>query len=93
MAVIKTVFVSGVDTLVANVPKERYKTWLSAETWRRIDERKELRALLMAANGGKPDGVETSYCVNERELQCSIRHDKKNFIIVLVGEAKTSANI
>lgn len=68
------------------VLKGSYNTRLTTETWRRIDERKDLRALLMVLNGGERGALEYYYREKVRDMQCSVHGDKRNSIHYCVGE-------
>lgn len=47
---IKSVFISVTDQIADHIAKRCHKTWLTMETWRRINECKDPRPLLMPAS-------------------------------------------
>lgn len=50
---IKTVSIFSLGEVIGHAPKEYHKIWLGTVTWSRMDERKKLRTLLVAASGGE----------------------------------------
>lgn len=42
---------SGTSKVVDHAPKRRHEIWLTADTLRHIDERRELKALIVGMNG------------------------------------------
>lgn len=82
---IRSVFISDADQANRHLPKGLDKTWLGTITWRQIDERKGLCALLMAA-------VELHYRDEVGEVHRNVRHNENNSTIILVQETETPAN-
>lgn len=58
---IKTVFIFPSGEVIGHAPKEYHKIWLGTVTWSRMDERKKLRTLLVAASGGEQEVSELHY--------------------------------
>lgn len=72
---IKTVFIFPSGEVIGHAPKEYHKIWLGTVTWSRMDERKKLRTLLVAASEGKQEISELHYRNKIRE----VHRDKKNY--------------
>lgn len=53
----KNGFISGARCAADHVPKGLYKTWLTMETWRQIDEREKSQTLLMVRTWRKCDAL------------------------------------
>lgn len=52
---------------------------LTAEFWKQIDERKGVKALLIAASAGEHDTLEFRCLAESREVQRIVRYDKSEF--------------
>lgn len=55
---------SGTSKVVGHVPKRRHEIWWTAETFRQIDELRDLEALIVAMNGANVMALELGYRAN-----------------------------
>lgn len=67
-------------------------TWLTGKRCRRIDERKELRLLLLDTNEDERNVLNIYWRKELREVQRTAHHDQKNFTIALMKEETTANN-
>ena len=72
--------------------KKKTKKWLSAETWARMEVRREAKEkMLNAKSSRKIQRTQQEYKIRDREGKRSARKDKRNFIKTLASEAEEAA--
>jgi hypothetical protein len=74
--------------------KEREKKeWISAETWKTIDERKNIKNEINSARSERKQAIkQQQYSMKDREVKKRIRADKRERMNALAQEAEDAAN-
>ncbi|KAK6970521.1 craniofacial development protein 2 [Biomphalaria glabrata] len=68
---------------------KHYKQWLSAETWAKIQERKELKEKInQCQNEEQKANLRTQYCVVNKSVRKNARDDKKRFLHEMTVDAE-----
>ena len=77
---------------VLGYKKNKKEEWITGDTWKKIDERKETKKKL---NQVKPqrlkDRLQTAYSEQDKEVKRMTRKDKKEFVDKLADEAENAA--
>ena len=74
--------------------KPEHKEWLSAETYRKMQERKSMKAVINNSRTRAPnEKVQKRYVEANSEVKRYIRTDKRNFVDRMAEEAAASGNM
>ncbi|XP_059175602.1 uncharacterized protein LOC131955489 [Physella acuta] len=81
---------SGTDMLGKR--KNEQKEWITAETWAKIEDRKEIKQKMNKCKDEKEKiNLRTHYCQVNRMVRKSAKEDKRQFIQEMIAEAETAA--
>ena len=79
-------------TEILGKKKREQKAWITADTWSRIEARKELKQKINQCQGEQEKGyLRTQYWETNRIVKRSAREDKRRFIHEMTEEAETAA--
>ena len=75
-------------------PRRRKKEkWISQETWKRIDERKEVKKKIVQAKSERlKQQLRDNYSALDKEMKRHTKRDKIQFIDNLAAEAEAAAS-
>ena len=72
--------------------KKNHKEWLTPETWKKIQERKQLKIKMLSTKAPKlQQQVQEPYKGKDKEVKKSARSEKKSFVEGLAAEAECVA--
>ena len=72
--------------------KSTDKTWLTRETWRRIEERKTIKSKILNTKSKRiQERLQKEYSSKDKEIKRSARQDKRAYIDKLPEKAETAA--
>lgn len=91
-SVIKSGFTCGGDEVAGHILEVHFRTWVTVETWRRIDGHKEFKFLLIAVSRNERAPLELHYSKKAWEVQPSVCHGKMTSIVALLSEAGAGTN-
>ena len=79
------------DILYGN-KKNKKEEWITGDTWKKIDERKETKKKLNQATSQRlKDRLQTAYSEQDKEVKRMTRKDKKEFVDKVADEAENAA--
>ncbi len=88
---IKTIY-SETAQKVLGFKKKGAKEWISASTWQKVEERKQLKAKMLNSKSQRLlEKTKMSYKNKDREVKRSARRDKRVFVEHLASEAEKAA--
>ncbi len=88
---IKTIY-SETAQKVLGFKKKGAKEWISASTWQKIEERKQLKAKMLNSKSQRLlEKTKMSYKNKDREVKRNARRDKRVFVEHLASEAEKAA--
>ena len=70
--------------------KSTDKTWLTRETWRRIEERKTIKSKILNTKSIQ-ERLQKEYSSKDKEIKRSARQDKRTYVDKLAEKAETAA--
>ena len=77
---------------VLGYKKNKKEEWITGDTWKKIDERKETKKKLNQAKSQRlKDRLQTTYSEQDKEVKRMTRKDKKEFVDKLADEAENAA--
>lgn len=80
-------------TVILGHRKKKNKEWLSSETWKSIEERKDLKARMLSAKSPRlKERAKVAYRNKDKEVKRSARKDKRTFVDELAGQAEQAAH-
>ena len=72
--------------------KSTDKTWLTRETWKRIEERKTIKSKILNTKSKRiQELLQKEYSSKDKEIKRSARQDKRAYADKLAEEAETAA--
>ena len=81
-----------VATKVLGHKKKNYKEWLTQETWKKIEERKQLKIKMLSTKSTRlQQQVQKAYKGKDEEVKKSARNDKRAYVEGLAAEAESAA--
>jgi hypothetical protein len=73
--------------------KKKKEEWITVDTWKKIDERKEKKHKILTTRSERvKEKLETEYKILDKEVKRKTRDDKKAYIDGLAEEAETAAS-
>ena len=76
---------------VLGVRKGQHKPWISSESWKKIDERKQLKSKANAVKSQRlKEKIKVEYSAKAREVKQCLRSDKRKWTDDLAREAETA---
>ena len=73
--------------------RRRKEVWISDETWRKIDERKEKKKKILTTKSHRQKAqLQTLYSALDKEVKKSARADRKAYIEKIAEEAEAAAS-
>ena len=77
---------------VLGYKKNKKEEWITVDTWKKIDERKETKTKLNQVKLQRlKDRLQTAYSKQDKEVKRMTRKDKKEFVDKLADEAENAA--
>ena len=77
---------------VLGLKKNKKEEWITVDTWKKIDERKETKKKLNQAKSQRLKAhLQTAYSEQEKEVKRMTSKDKKEFVDKLADEAENAA--
>ena len=68
------------------------KTWLSTDTWRRIEERKSIKSKIINTKSKIiQERLQLEYSIKDKEIKKSARHDKRAYVDNIAIKVETAA--
>ena len=81
-----------VATKVLGHKKKNHKEWLTPETWKKIEERKQLKIKMLSTKSARlQQQVQEAYKGKDKEVKKSARNDKRSNVEGLAAEAESAA--
>ena len=81
-----------VATKVLGHKKKNHKEWLTPETWKKIEERKQLKIKMLSTKSARlQQQVQEAYKGKDKEVKKSARNDKRSYVEGLAAEAESAA--
>ena len=81
-----------VATKVLGHKKKNHKEWLTPETWKKIEERKQLKIKMLSTKSARlQQQVQKAYKGKDKEVKKSARNDKRSYVEGLAAEAESAA--
>ena len=81
-----------VATKVLGHKKKNHKEWLTPETWKKIEERKQLKIKMLSTKSARlQQQVQEAYKGKDKEVKKSARNDKRAYVEGLAAEAESAA--
>ena len=81
-----------VATKVLGQKKKNHKEWLIQETWKEIDERKQLKIKMLSTKSTRlQQQVQKAYKGKDKEVKNSARNDKRAYVKGLAAEVESAA--
>ena len=72
--------------------KKNDKEWLTPETWKKIEERKQLKIKMLSTKSARlQQQVQEAYKGKDKEVKKSARNDKRSYVEGLAAEAESAA--
>ena len=69
------------------------KTWLSNDTWRRIEERKTIKSNILNTKSKRiQERLQLEYSIKDKEIKKSARHDKRAHVDNIAMKVETDAD-
>ena len=91
IAVFNKVLMDASDKVLGN-KKNKKEEWITGDTWKKIDERKETKKKLNQATSQRlKDRLQTAYSEQDKEVKRMTRKDKKEFVDKVADEAENAA--
>ena len=79
-------------TNVLGYRRKKNKEWITAGTWQKIEERKQLKAKILSTKSLRlREQAQEAYKIKDKEVKKSARNDKRAFAEELAGEAERAA--
>ena len=79
-----------VATKVLGHKKKNHKEWLTPETWKNIEQRKQLKMKMLGAKSARlQQQVQKAYKGKDKEVKKSARNDKRSYVEGLAAEAES----
>ena len=67
-------------------------TWLSTDTWRRIEERKTIKSKILNTQSKRiQERLQLEYSIKDKEIKKSARHDKRTHVDNIAMKVETAA--
>ena len=81
-----------VATKVLGHKKKNHKEWIIPETWKKIEERKQLKIKMLSTKSARlQQQVQEAYKGKDKEVKKSARNDKRSYVEGLAAEAESVA--
>ena len=81
-----------VATKVLGHKKKNHKEWLTPETWKKIEERKQLKIKMLSTKSARlQQQVQEAYKGKDKEVKKSARNDRRSYVEGLAAEAESAA--
>ena len=81
-----------VATKVLGHTKKNLKEWLTPETWKKIEERKQLKIKMLSTKSARlQQQVQEAYKGKDKEVKKSAMNDKRAYVEGLAAEAESAA--
>ena len=81
-----------VATKVLGHKKKNHKEWLTPETWKKIEERKQLKIKILSTKSARlQQQVQEAYKGKDKEVKKSARNYKRSYVEGLAAEAESAA--
>ena len=78
---------------ILGVKKRGHKPWISKESWKLVDERKQVKQQMNNSRSERlKENLRSKYSRIDKEVKNSIRKDRRNWTEDLIEEAETAAN-
>ena len=88
---IKKIYVD-VGTKLLGHKKKNHKEWLTPETWKKIEERKQLKIKMLSTKSARlQQQVQEAYKGKDKEVKKSARNDKRSYVEGLAADAESAA--
>ena len=78
-------------TKVLGHKKKNHKEWLTPETWKKVEERKQLKIKMLSTKSARLQQVQEAYKGKDKEVKKSARNDKRAYVEELAAEAESAA--
>ena len=88
---IKATYCTAADSALGYL-KSTDNTWLTRETWRRIEERKTIKSKILNTKSKRiQERLQKEYSSKDKEIKRSTRQDKRGYVDKLADKAETAA--
>ena len=89
---IKKTFVEVATKVLGHKKKKNHKEWLSPETWKKIEERKQLKIKMLSTKSARlQQQVQEAYKGKDKEVKKNARNDNRSYEEGLAAEAESAA--